>query len=46
MGARTQEKSLVALEKTSEVLKVLEVRLEGKSDEVSFHLSWPLPLCA
>ena len=37
VDARTRGRLLGALAKTSEGLEVLELRLEGKSDEVSFH---------
>ena len=44
VDARTRGRLLGALAKTGEGLEVLELRLEGKSDEVSSHLSWPSPL--
>jgi len=40
VDARTRGQSVGALAKTGEGLEVLELRLEGKSDEVSFHFSW------
>jgi len=43
VDARTRGRLLGALAKTGEGLEVLELHLEGKSDEVSSRLSWPLP---
>jgi len=46
VDVRTRGRLSGALAKTSEMLEVLGLGLEGKSDEVSFHPPWPLPpLC-
>ena len=43
VDARTRRRLLVGvLAETGEGLKVLELGLEGKSDEVCVHFSWPL----
>jgi hypothetical protein len=45
MDARTRRRLLGVLAKTGGGPEVLELGLEGKSDEVSIHFSWPL-FCA
>ena len=44
VDARTRRRLLGVLAKTGEGPEVLELGLEGKSDEVSIHISWPLSL--